>query len=217
MGLVIWSVSPVRTIYVLLPKMVDKRRINPTSFECKSRSIRVSSFSTDSFFNPTITRPSSVAFGNPQLLLLVSKFRGQKVFQFGRTASQPVAIMATQTMRCFAIGIGSCSKGRVHRFNSQTTRTLGGTGSDIFCFLEMCVLYIRKTEWKHLTHVFSSGFFVERYFCVVWTFTNKHQVIGSQKGKGIPDFRSNDEDISRRLLNSHSIPFNYSRKDKLGR
>ena len=142
--------------------------------------MRVSSFYTDSFFNPTITRPSSVAFGNWQLLLLVSKFRGQKVFQFGRTASQPVAPTATQTMHCFAIGIGSCSKGRVHRFNFQTTRTLGGTGSDIFCFSELW-LYIRKTEWKHLTHVFSSGFSSKAIFGAVWT--DKYQAMRYQKAQ----------------------------------
>ena len=39
--------------------------------------------------------------------------------------------MATQTMRCFAMGTAPALKGECTGSVSQTTRTLGGTGSDI--------------------------------------------------------------------------------------
>ena len=57
--------------------------------------------------------------------------------------------------------------------------------------------------------------FLRKLFLVLFEPINT-KLCATRKRKGIPGSRSTD-DRSPRLLNSHSMPFNYSRKDKLGR
>ena len=90
----------------------------------------------------TITRPSSVAFGTWDSSIggiFGFEFRGQKVFRFGRTASQPFmpqfSDWTTQTMRCFGKRHGSCSKGRVHRLFPKPLALWEVQAATVFVFV----------------------------------------------------------------------------------
>lgn len=180
MGLAIWSVSSVRTIDVLLPKMVDKRRMNQQNPNVSQgqcgylRSILIR-FSTRPLLG---LRQSRLETGNYCCLFPNSVDR-----KFSNSVVQrPNRLHLQQRRQCVVSQSESAPalKGECTGSISKP-HALWEVQEATFFVFQNCVLYIRKTEWKHLTHVFSSGFSLEAIFGAVWT--DKHQAMRYQKAQ----------------------------------